>query len=192
MHKIRSGQPDYIMYQKLPLVLYIYDYLVDRRLVLKKVTYLESVADKRAEAVHNNTNNALSVESSVPTEYTRTLDKAYRFFQDGHVQQIKYHPLPNVAEHSCITSVVLPSMKKDRIYNITIFFHPSAHVAHAYCTCPAGLSGCCNHVTATLYCLEDYVQTGLQDDDLKGCTERLQTWNNQGISVMIRGQQMKG
>ena len=32
-------------------------------------------------------------------------------------------------------------------------------------------------VTATLYCLEDYVQSGLQDDELKGCTERLQTWN---------------
>ena len=42
---------------------------------------------------------------------------------------------------------------------------------------PAGLSGCCNHVTATLYCLEDYIHSGLQDDEQKGCTDRLQTWN---------------
>ena len=42
----------------------IYDYLVDRKLVLMKVTCLESVADKRAEAVYNG-EKAISVESSV-------------------------------------------------------------------------------------------------------------------------------
>ena len=50
-------------------------------------------------------------------------------------------------------------------------------MAQACCSCPAGLSGCCNHVTGTLYCLEDYIHSGLQDDERKGCTERLQTWN---------------
>ena len=154
----------------------IYDYLVDRKLILEKVTCLESVADKRAEAVHNSS-KVMSSESSVCIEYTRTLDKAYRFFKDGHVQHVKYHPLPNVAEHICISAHVLPSMKKDRIYNVTIFVHQSSCVSHACCSCPAGLSGCCNHVTATLYCLEDYVHSGLQEDELKGCTERLQTWN---------------
>jgi len=154
----------------------IYDYLVDRKLAIKKVTCLESVADKRAQAVYNG-EKTISVESSPCIEYTRTLDKAYRFFQEGHVQHIKYHPLPNIAEHICISAVVLPSMRKDRVYNVTIFVHQSARVTHACCSCPAGLSGCCNHITATLYSLEDYVHSGLQDDELKGCTERLQTWN---------------
>jgi len=53
----------------------------------------------------------------------------------------------------------------------------SAKIFKAYCSCPAGFSGCCNHVTVTLYCLEDYIHRGLQDDERKGCTERLQTWN---------------
>ena len=49
----------------------------------------------------------------------------------------------------------------------------------AYCACPAGLLGCCNHVTATctLYCLEDYFHLGLHEDEKKSCTDRLQTWN---------------
>lgn len=68
-------------------------------------------------------------------------------------------------------------MKKDRVYNVFIFIHESARVSHACCSCPAGLSGCCSHVTATLYSLEDYVHSGLQDDERKGCTEHLQTWN---------------
>ena len=72
---------------------------------------------------------------------------------------------------------VLPSMRKDRMYNVSIFIHESARVADACCSCPAGLSGCCSHVTAVLYCLEDYVHSGLQDNEQKGSTERLQTWN---------------
>ena len=52
-----------------------------------------------------------------------------------------------------------------------------ARVALAYCTCPAGLAGCCNHITATLYCLEDYVGSGLREEEELGCTSRLQTWN---------------
>jgi len=47
----------------------------------------------------------------------------------------------------------------------------------ACCACPAGLPGCCNYMTATLYCLEDYIDCGLQEDEQKGRTERLKVWN---------------
>ena len=43
--------------------------------------------------------------------------------------------------------------------------------------CPAGLSGCCNHITATLYCIEEYFRLKLNEEDQKGCTEKLQVWN---------------
>ncbi|XP_065892315.1 uncharacterized protein [Dysidea avara] len=33
------------------------------------------------------------------------------------------------------------------------------------------------HVTATLYCMEEYFRLGLNEDDAKGCTEKRQTWN---------------
>ena len=156
----------------------IYDHLVDCKVVLKKVSYLENIADRRAEAVLQHISGDHESSNSISIDYTRTLDKAYRFFQDGHVQKIKYHPLPQVLDHSCVSAAVLPSMKKDRVYKVIIFLHDStARVAQACCSCPAGLSGCCNHITGTLYCLEDYIHSGLQDDERKGCTERLQTWN---------------
>lgn len=43
-------------------------------------------------------------------EYTRKLDKAYRFFKDGHVQALKYHPWSSQPDVICVTSTVLPSM----------------------------------------------------------------------------------
>ena len=156
----------------------IYDHLIDRKVVLKKISYLENIADERAEAVLQHASGDHECSNSTSIDYTRTLDKAYRFYQDGHIQKIKYHPLPQVPDHSCVSAAVLPSMKKDRVYKVIIFFCEStARVAQACCSCPAGLSGCCNHVTGTLYCLEDYIHSGLQDDERKGCTERLQTWN---------------
>ena len=153
-------------------------------MLFHKVSYLEGIADKRAETVqHPDEPTASYNESNTELmEYTRTLDKAYRFFQDDHVQNFKYHPMPEILHHVCVTATVLPSMRKDHIYSVTILIHEStARVVKAHCACPAGLSGCCKHVTATLYCLKDYIHSGLQDDELKGCVERLQTWNQPRI-----------
>ena len=63
----------------------------------------------------------LQVIMSQATPYPLTLDKPYHFFQDGHIQKIKYHPLPQVSDHSCVLAAVLPSMKKDRVYKVIIF-----------------------------------------------------------------------
>jgi len=80
-------------------------------------------------------------------------------------------------DYVCVRSSVLPSMRKDRIYTAKIFLCEStATVVGAYCTCTAGLCGCCNHVTATLYYMEEYINAGLCDDKLIGCTDRLQAW----------------
>ena len=84
----------------------------------------------------------------------------------------------SVPDHICISAKVLPSMRKDRVYHVSIIIKESTlQVMCAYCASPAGLSGCCNHVTATLYCLEDYFHLGLHEDEKKGCTDRLETWN---------------
>ena len=155
----------------------IYDFLVSRKVFLKRVRDIEIIVDDQED-------NLLSKESSSDeswyesVEYTRALDKAYRFFKDGHVQDIKYHPWISQTDFICISTKVLPSMRKDRIYNVTVIIQESnARVVIAYCTYPAGLAGCCNHVTATLYCLEDYVGLGLREEEELGCTSRLQTWN---------------
>jgi len=169
---------------KLPKVTYstIYNFLVDRKVPLKKVSYLESVADENAVASEDSdaskdVKKPNENDSYEAIEYTRTFNKGYRFFRDGHVQEIKYHPMPRKVNYACVRSSVLPSMRKDRIYATKIFFCEStASVVSAYCTCTAGLCGCCNHITATLYYLEEYINMGLCEDELVGCTDRLQAW----------------
>ena len=59
----------------------IYDYLVDRKVILNKISCLESMADKRAKAVDGHTEVLETSGDGVPIEYTRRLDKAYRFFK---------------------------------------------------------------------------------------------------------------
>jgi len=107
--------------------------------------------------------------------YTRTLDKAYHFFQDGLVQTVRFHPMTNQPNYVCIGANILPSMKKGKLYHVWIVY--TARVEKAFCTCPAGLSGCCNYVTATLYCMEEYFCLKLNEYDLKDCTEKLQVWS---------------
>ena len=156
----------------------IYDFLVSRKVFLKRVRDIEIIVDDQDRNLLNDegSSDECWYES---VEYTRALNKAYRFFKDGHVQDVKYHPWISRPEYICISSKVLPSMRKDRTYNVTIVIQETtARVAIAYCTCPAGLAGCCNHITATLYCLEDYVGSGLREEKELNCTSRLQTWNH--------------
>lgn len=88
-------------------------FLVDLKVLLKRVSYLECVADKRAEEIQKgDCTDAEMVDAPedqcevrsrppsnvyVPVEYTRTLDKAYRFYKDGHVQEIRYIITPCLA-----------------------------------------------------------------------------------------------
>ncbi|XP_065894575.1 uncharacterized protein [Dysidea avara] len=69
----------------------IYQFLVERKVLIKKANHLESVIDRRDSSdlgVHVQGNVNLSPGTSESVSYTRTLDKAYRFFQDGHVQKV--------------------------------------------------------------------------------------------------------
>ena len=84
--------------------------------------------------------------------------------------------MPSHPNFICIGASVLPSMKKDKMYNVFIVLSKSAKVNTGFCVCPAGLSGCCNHVTATLHYVEEYFRSGMSEEDKKGCTEKLQTW----------------
>ena len=82
--------------------------------------------------------------------------------------------MPKPSDHICITANVLPSMKKKQMYRaVIVICEITAKVSAAYCSCPAGLAGCCNHISATLYCLEDYISQRLYEDEERGCTEKL-------------------
>ena len=107
----------------------------------------------------------------------RGLGKGYRFFKDGHVQTIQYHSLPDSLGFCYVRAQVLPSMVKSRKYSVRICLTASGNVHTAYCVCPAGLAGCCNHVAALLYALEEFVRLGLREESKLPCTSRLQQWN---------------
>jgi len=156
----------------------IYDFLVERKVLARKANYVDDIIERRENSLLS-CQNAENSDASTgdPIAYTRTLDKAYCFFKDGHVQNVRYHPMPTQSDFVCIGSSILPSMKKDKMYNVFIVLsNLTAKVDTAFCVCPAGLSGCCNHVTATLYYIKEYFRSGMDEEDKKGCTEKLQTW----------------
>ena len=166
----------------------IFRFLVDRKVLIKKANHIENVIERRDYSdlgiqTQGNVNSDSDIQGDANLDsdsvcYTRTLDKAYRFFQDGHVQNIRYHPMPSLPDYVCIGASVLPSMKKGKMYSVRVVLSKkTAHVERAICVCPAGLSGCCNHVTATLYCIQDYFHLKINEEDEKGCTEKRQTWN---------------
>ena len=70
--------------------------------------HIENAVDNREESQNGEDTSDESWYESV--EYTRTLDKAYRFFKDGHVQDLKYHPWTSQSDIICIKATVLPSM----------------------------------------------------------------------------------
>ncbi|XP_065893458.1 uncharacterized protein [Dysidea avara] len=159
----------------------IFKFLVDRKCFLRNADYVESAMERRDSCSVKDVGEQKLISNLGSEEsigFTRPLDKAYRFFQDGHVQNIRYHPMPNQLNYICIGADVLPSMKKDKLYKVYIVLSElTSDVAKAFCACPAGLSGCCNHVTATLYCLQNYFHLKLNEEDEKSCTEKRQLWN---------------
>jgi len=55
----------------------IYELLVDKKVVLPKVSYLDSTTDERADKVMQNDVEDDTALSGLPAESTRTLRKAY-------------------------------------------------------------------------------------------------------------------
>lgn len=82
--------------------------------------------------------------------------KGYNFYKSGHVFQI----FSKKEQHKhYILSKVLPSMKKGKIYTVKIILGSNGDISNAFCCCPAGVDGRCNHLAATLFALEDKTAT---------------------------------
>ena len=83
------------------------------------------------------------------------LGKGYRFFKDGHVQGIQYHPLPD-SPGLCYV--------RAKVFNIFGQVMPDCKSLCAHCILylPCWFGGCCcNHIAALLFTLEEFVQLGL-------------------------------
>lgn len=60
--------------------------------------------------------------------------------------------------------------------SVYIIFSSFAPVLNAYCACPAEIDGQCNHVSATLFALEEYCKE-MDKNDQELCTSKSCKWN---------------
>ena len=109
--------------------------------------------------------------------------KGYNFYKSGHVLQIF-----SKKEHNkhYVLSKVNPSMKKGKVYTVKIILCSNGDISNAFCCCPAGVDGRCNHLAATLFSLEDKtsMDSGMVADKAISktpenipCTSKPCTWN---------------
>ena len=106
----------------------------------------------------------------------KPLVKGYNFFKSGHVLSIKCKEFDG---KFYVKSHVLPSMKKTTSYNCWIVLRKDGMVMSAYDGCPAGIDRRCNHVTATLFALEEFhkQETTIPLGTGVSSTSRPCTWN---------------
>jgi len=88
---------------------------------------------------------------------TKPFEKGYRIFAAKKVKSLSTHSVKPNSVYCIIRAAVLPSQRKDRIYETSVaLYTTTASVYCAHCTCVAGKSGTCNHVAALMFAIDDY------------------------------------
>ncbi|CAH3185351.1 unnamed protein product [Porites evermanni] len=105
----------------------------------------------------------------------KPLVKGFNFFKSGNLVKVTVCSREN---KWYLKSQVLPSMKKSSVYNCFILLLPNGHIKSAYCGCPAGVDGRCNHIAAALFGLEEFCkQREKQQQEQTSRTSQPCTWN---------------
>ena len=92
-----------------------------------------------------------------PTNNFRALKSGYTLFASGHVQSIHMY---TDALYCFYKAVVLPSMKKDKTYTVLCAIGMASRlIKRVQCSCPAGDSQSCVHLSAMLHALECLFET---------------------------------
>ena len=89
---------------------------------------------------------------NAPTKNFRALKSGYTMFASGHVQSVQMA----ISDHyTFYKSKIYPSMKKDKPYDCDCCIDGAKRkIISAHCSCPAGISKSCVHVSALLHSLE--------------------------------------
>ena len=91
-------------------------------------------------------------DEQVPSNNFHALNAGYNMFASGHVQSIH---MTTDASHCFYKGVVLPSMKKDKIYTVLCAVTlTSTEVDCVHCSCPTGESQSCVYLSALLHALD--------------------------------------
>ena len=92
-----------------------------------------------------------------PSNNFCALKTGYNLFVSGHVQSI--HMCTNMS-YCFYKAAILPSMNKEKPYNVLCAIHLASKQVHcAHCSCPAGESQSCVHLSAMLHALECLFET---------------------------------
>ena len=113
------------------------------------------------------------IHSKKQLSTAKPLVKGYNFYKSGNVASISFL---RQNSKNYFKSQVLPSMRKDVVYQCYILMSSIGSVLRAYCGCPAGIDGRCNHAAATLFALEAYCKEREKQSD-ESCTSRPCKWN---------------
>ena len=134
---------------------------------------------------YNNIANYLSIlgkEFITQLEREYKLGKAYRYYTCKFLREVFYHKISDSSDYCILKCRVIPSHNTSMTPYFTWVIctkdkgddDPGGIIHSAYCTCIAGLSGTCNHVTALLFRVDAAVTTGLTNPSK---TSKLCQWN---------------
>lgn len=121
---------------------------------------------------------------NTPKELLHRLDceykegKGYRYYACEFVKEIFWTGISDNSKYCIIKCKVTPSQRTSSTpYNTWVIVQkekPGGKILSAYCSCTAGLLGCCNHVVGTLFRVEAAVLTGVTKPT---CTSKSCQWN---------------
>ena len=128
-------------------------------------------------------NNAETMPDKIAPKAYRNKQHGYRLWKEGYVSTVEVKPnfLANGRQQFLVKSLVAASMKSTKYVVYCHLNQETGDVAHAKCSCKAGLGGSCKHVAALPYTLLDYSNLGLSYiPENTTCTQVLQKWNIPG------------
>jgi len=122
------------------------------------------------------------VEFKKQLSVEKPIVKGYNFFKSGKVLGL-YSKSENGLVY--VKSQVQPSYSKGgSVYAVKIIIRANSEIQKAFCPCPAGNDGRCNHLAATLFAMEDIFNKTVNiketDTDQLPCTSKPYTWNVPG------------
>lgn len=101
--------------------------------------------------------------------------KGYNFYKSGKVLGLYSKAESGVFY---VKSQVMPSYStRGPVYAVKIILQANSEIEKAYCPCPAGNDGRCNHLAATLFAMEDTCKKTITTEDNTPCTSKPCTWS---------------